>query len=712
MSVNGEKLLRKIVEYKNLSWRESQGKMVAEIDNSLNNLSDKEIIGITVNAPVGTGKTIGYLSNIISRKGRTIISTTTKALQEQIFEQELPELAKTIEAINGEKITFSILKGKSNYACMQLLQEEIYKSTGEIREKLEELKAYLEEEPGRDAEAYFSKLPSKVVYSINYNNPKSKKFGPWIKQHQKDEMLEKIENCSLETPLVDIQKIAQQKHNPYVAAYAQSLLADIVVMNTTLLVFELKKTKMIKRGIISSEFTPNIMSGVKNIVIDEAHHAKNKVSEAYRQEISKEKITKELDTLSIHCKNSGFANMSQEIKESSKFLTQNMPQYKEGKNLNQKEREEVAEWLESIYAPLEKISQNLKKDSALTSYVLEFELGLLSTIKGISRDLTKGEEKSFFFRATASSNKISIVPVNVSFFIKDIISAHNSYNIYAKQDIKMNPAVLMCSGTIGKNIPYGLGFNESVFINVDSPFDLKKARLLIPQGIGKPSDHNWMSKSKKIILESIKAANGRTLVLTTSRKNLEVFTDFLREEKSNEYKVLSQIDNMSKKELVKKFKEDEESILVGTMGFWEGVDVPGRSCGLVIMDKIPFPMPNDEIFSAQRTYAEEKKQNPFMSIDVNYAAAMIAQGAGRLIRSVNDVGGVIILDERIIKAKYGQKVVSLMPNWPLTNNHLVFNEWLKITTNNPERVKTTIIDKNWKQLKAQNNIKNRTMRSR
>ena len=129
--------------------------------------------------------------------------------------------------------------------------------------------------------------------------------------------------------------------------------------------------------------------------------------------------------------------------------------------------------------------------------------------------------------------------------------------------------------------------------------------------------------------------------------------------------VLAQRD-LPKRRLVERFEEEETSVLVATMGFWEGLDIPGRSLELVVIDRLPFPRPDDPLWVARRELAETQERSPFQTVDLPRATMLLAQGVGRLIRTTSDRGVVALLDSRLAKMSYGRVVLGSLPPMPIT----------------------------------------------
>ncbi len=182
--------------------------------------------------------------------------------------------------------------------------------------------------------------------------------------------------------------------------------------------------------------------------------------------------------------------------------------------------------------------------------------------------------------------------------------------------------------------------------------------------------------------ELIGAAGGRTLGLFSSMRAAQAAAEAMRERLDN--KVLLQGED-TLGELIRDFASEATACLFGTLSLWQGVDVPGSACQLVVMDRIPFPRPDDPLMSARQKAVEEAGGNGFMAVAATHAALLMAQGAGRLVRAVDDRGVVAVLDPRLATARYGSFFRSSMPEfWYTTDRNQVRRSLAAIDASAPE----------------------------
>ena len=204
-------------------------------------------------------------------------------------------------------------------------------------------------------------------------------------------------------------------------------------------------------------------------------------------------------------------------------------------------------------------------------------------------------------------------------------------------------------------------------IDVGSPFDYAKQGILyVARHLPPPGRDGLGEKQVDEIVDLVDAANGRTLGLFSSRRGAEAAAEAVRERLPH-LTILAQ-GEAQLPELARLFVEDPHACLFGTLSLWQGLDVPGDTCQLVLIDRVPFPRPDDPLMSARQRAADKAGGNGFMAVAATHAALLLAQGAGRLIRTTDDRGVVAVLDPRLVTARYGSFLrASLPPMWPTTD---------------------------------------------
>jgi ATP-dependent DNA helicase DinG len=195
-------------------------------------------------------------------------------------------------------------------------------------------------------------------------------------------------------------------------------------------------------------------------------------------------------------------------------------------------------------------------------------------------------------------------------------------------------------------------------LRVEGSFDYARQGLLyVASQLPDPRDQAWAASAAAEVRNLVEASGGRALVLTTSFRMLEVIAAALD---GVPFDILVQ-GTVPKRQLIAKFSANETATLVATMGYWEGIDVPGASLSLVIIDRIPFPRPDDPLMQARREVVAARGGSPFDEVDLPRATVLMAQGSGRLIRNESDRGVVAVLDRRLTAMRYGQRILRSLP---------------------------------------------------
>ncbi|MFM9015534.1 MAG: ATP-dependent DNA helicase, partial [Candidatus Nanopelagicus sp.] len=215
-------------------------------------------------------------------------------------------------------------------------------------------------------------------------------------------------------------------------------------------------------------------------------------------------------------------------------------------------------------------------------------------------------------------------------------------------------------------------------LDVGSPFDFaNQGMLYLPKDLPEPTRDGISHQVLVELGELIQAAGGRCLALFSSWKGVEAADDHLRKVLAElKLPIITQRRGDAVGPLIEKFANDESSTLLGTISLWQGIDVPGPACTLVAIDRIPFPRPDEPVLAARAAQADQAGGSGFMQISLPRAALLLAQGTGRLIRSLDDRGVVAILDSRIVNKRYGATLLNSMPAFYRTHDGAVIKEAL------------------------------------
>jgi ATP-dependent DNA helicase DinG len=712
-------ILNAVLKHRGWDRRDGQVTMVSTIAEALVS-SDFGTVDVAVNAPVGTGKTLAYIIACLARRGRIVIATSTKSLQEQIIAEELPKLREDLRAIYGYELTYGVLKGQSNYACLNKIRDSLGKVDGSKADDLLDLEmpdsrdiSVLREILRRgdeavnegdvlryDSEYLLARMTpdGQAKYSASKGcTHKSKKW--WTAPEETDDISVAFSlgpQYQGFEPHDLVRALAHDATCAYRAAYAHCVMSDVVVLNSSLLVSEIQREATREHA--------DLLAGSAVVVVDEAHHLPRILAESYSSTTDFEKMSKdfksvipkvatrygdeargmieavykdliELENEIIEIDDSDMGVKAHRLaigKAAATWKEKAVPTLAGLKVKGATAKPSEAVNNEGVPKPLAELLRPIDgdEDSAMA------QVGILKGVMQANDDGEFVNEVTIQGRSSPKDTALVVkqVPVDVTRFRYDI-SRRSTTESLLVEGIGAPAAVVLSSGTITFGTPGLVGMRTKSFIDVPSPFDSRKARLYIPATIPEPSAPNWVAESWKEMRSAIEAVNGRAMILTTSKAKTLEFADLCKRDLKGKT-IITQYDG-AKREVVAKFAADEHSVIIGTISMWEGVDVPGQSLSLVIMDKMPFPMPNDAVFAARRKWIEKHKGNAFMEVDVDHAAVMLAQGAGRLIRSVGDIGAVMIMDKRIISKRYGAAAIGLLPHdWMMTSDRAAFDDWL------------------------------------
>ena len=707
-----DRVLRELLDHRGWDVRTGQSQMVQAIDKAITSSQDA-----SVKAPVGTGKTIGYVIPALTRGSRVIIATSTKSLQDQIVEEELPKLQNDLREMYGVELSFAVLKGRANYLCESranamlspkskdsgLFADEVGNGIvspqikSRVKELMEQSKSQVRNAAGVtkfDIGDEIKTLPAEVRKSISATGTcadRTRIFG------------------GMEEPLVS--------SCAYRTARIKAVAAHVVVVNTSLLSQELKNL----RAFGTSDDRPNLLAGADTIIVDEAHHFPRNIAESMTSKFDCLVIEKRAEKIERLVQETGFDKTNPS--ESAEITaTVNSARGLSSRIVNafrKTEDRSNAEYREALFNALMVPTEGLRKSYALARikdgngeyrypglYNSMSKLGealgevyeVRMTVRQEDRETKEkqkqegklhDDEKSFAYYVHLANDdendaEVTSVPMDVSFIRQMLAGAGTRSDMYNEPSRARNTLVLS-SGTITTRTAVSLGLSPKSMVEVESPFDPDRVRMFIPTGPN--SEKANIAKVKKAILNS----GGRTLVLTTSNKRLDHYTEALRGDKeiSRKFNIYSQLDGLPTGTTKQMFSDDETSVLVGTMTFWEGIDIPGQSLSQVIIDKIPFPMKSDPYFNARQEYEAAQGLDVFKTVVCNQAAIMLAQGTGRLARTTDDLGGLMVLDSRMHKF---YPVRSLLEqNWSYTEDFDDYLSWMR-------EMEPSDFDANWKKI--------------
>ncbi len=619
---------------------------------------------LVVQAGTGTGKSLAYLVPALLHDQRVVVATATLALQHQLVERDIPRLVEAVAEKHPEVDTsYAVLKGRSNYACLHRIREgvpdeeqaalvEVPRST--LGKKVLELRAWAEQEAESGGTGERDRAPRHTdrewrQVSVSHRECLGASRCPFG------------EECFVE------------------AARAQAHRSHLIVTNHSLLAID------------AIEGVPMIPD-YDVVVIDEAHEVVARVTQAATDEL----LASDVDRASRRSRRyvaseDAETSPADDLADAGDALAAAIAECRPGRF------DEVPEMLSDALV--------LVRDAAracLSAYPKEGDAGP-ATEADAGRTQARGSVQEVFVtaeRMAARSEhdvlwlheggdrippRLCVAPLEVWGPMRD--------KLLTDKAVVMTSATLMLGGdfnAIATSVglrpieridavtgdPAAPGGDQRdalpwVGLDVGSPFDYgQQAILYVARHLPPPGRDGLGEAQLDEIASLVDAADGRTLGLFSSRRAAEAAAEAIRERLPH-LTTLAQ-GEAQLPELARQFVGDPHTCLFGTLSLWQGLDVPGETCQLVLIDRIPFPRPDDPLMSARQRAADREGRNGFMQVAATHAALLLAQGTGRLIRTTTDRGVVAILDPRLATARYGEFLkASLPPMWTTYDGDLV-----------------------------------------
>jgi ATP-dependent DNA helicase DinG len=613
---------------------------------------------LAVQAGTGTGKSLAYLVPALQlaadKKGPVVVSTATIALQRQLVDRDLPRLAGALREPLGRTPEFAILKGRNNYLCLN-----------KLRNGPEDEQDSLFDALGRQAPT--SQLGAHV-----------KRLHQWAASTttgDRDELVPGVPDQAWRQVAVTARECLGVHRCPFgiqchsERARRMAAEADVVVTNHALLAID----TLGEGGILPEH---------RIVIVDEAHELVDRVTSVATGELSAYAIDFAVRRTGRLADEAETARLS----EAGNALTPLLATLPGGRmdHLDQGLGATLAALRDAASACAVQVRKiaSAKDDDADPAEVTAAQTALVSLEEiavvtdrmttAFDQPISEREEVVWLERPedwadNARPASLHVAPLEVG----EVLAEH----LFADKTVVLTSATLTLGGSFAPLArQWGLDAsaigNEWAGIDVGSPFAHGRSGILyVAKHLPPPSRDGLPPEYMDELWELIKAAGGRTLGLFSSMRAAKAAAAAMRE--SLPYPVLCQGDD-STMQLVKEFAADEPTCLFGTLSLWQGVDVPGPSLRLVVIDRIPFPRPDDPLASARTRAADARGGSGFMEVSANHAALLLAQGAGRLLRSMDDRGVVAVLDPRLITKRYGEYLrASLPPFWQTTDPQVV-----------------------------------------
>jgi len=589
---------------------------------------------LAAEAGTGIGKTFAYLVPAILSGKKIIISTGTRHLQDQLFFTDLPRVTKALTL----QTTTALLKGRSNYLCLHRLLMAPH--LGFINR---ETKAFLSEVDE------WSKLTQSGDISELSEIAEDSYVWPMVTSTA-DNCLggecDKWESCFV----VNARKKAQS--------------ADIVVINHHLLLADMT---------LKNEGFAELLPDADAFIIDEAHQLHDVAARFFGDVVSsRQLISLARDTIAEQVNDASDMSELREYAEEVEKAARDFRIALGESGLREtwlkiKNKESVKTALKNLLSVLNDlllVLQVASERSRGLEQCFERAQSIVSRLNKFHQQSqqTQADDEDnlsvLWYETYTKSFMLHATPIDVAKIFQQHTDNFSASWIFTSATLQVNKKFNHFAKNIGLE-----EFKNGVW---DSPFDYQQQSLLfLPEKLPQPSDPSYTRELMQQALPVLQASQGRAFVLFTSYNAMHQAHDYLK--KMLPYELLVQGD-LPKHQLLEKFRETDNAILLGTSSFWEGVDVRGESLSCVIIDKLPFASPGDPVVQARIDAIKQRGGQPFMEFQVPQAVISLKQGVGRLIRDVNDYGIVMIGDPRLKTKAYGRVFLNSLPSMPVTSD--------------------------------------------
>lgn len=580
---------------------------------------------LAVQAGTGTGKSLAYLVPAIVRAMEddqaVIVSTATIALQRQLVERDLPRLADALEPHLDRRPTFSILKGRNNYLC---------------RNKVAEVPLDPDDGIGDTGALIDSSTLSKTAAQVLM----LREWADDTEDGDRDSLDRGVSDMAWRQVSVTSRECVGAAKCPMgdtcfaEAAKARAADVDVVVTNHALLAID-----ALSDGLILPQH--------ECVVVDEAHELDARITSVATDELTSTGVT----LTAKRAKNAGAVEEAGDLEDAAGMLQEALVSLG---------HDGVGRWEEippDVGVPLTALRDALWRAQTALATSQEGDATERQTVRAALENMHDAAVRILALDDAdvvwlTDRRALCVAPLTVSDLLRD--------RLFGENTVVLTSATLALGGKFdAMAAAWGLPRGEWDGMDVGTPFDPAKSGILyVARHLPKPGRDGTDPKVMDELASLITAAGGRTLGLFSSRRGAEAAAEEMR--RRLPFEVLCQGDDAIGN-LVEQFTANENSCLFGTLSLWQGVDVPGPSLSLVVIDRIPFPRPDDPLLSARSDAANRAGRSGFMEVSATHAALLMAQGAGRLLRSVDDRGVVAVLDPRLATQRYGSWIAASMP---------------------------------------------------
>lgn len=576
-------------------------------------------------AGTGTGKTYAYLVPALLAGGKVVISTGTKNLQDQLYQRDLPTVRDALKV----PVSTALLKGRSNYLCHHHLERAQSDGRFTTREDARHLAKIVKfagiTQTGDKSEA--SNVPETASVWMQVTSTRDNCLGQECPHHK---------DCFV------------------LKARKEAMRADVVVVNHHLFFADL---------MLRDEGLAELLPACNTVIFDEAHQLPETASLFFGESISTSQLTELARDTRLEAANSArdftaLPAATDALDKSARDLRLAFKQ-NEGR-MNASAMENWPGWTDAILALEDRLQQlnKLLQQQAERSEELEncWQRGQALAQKIMEWQDLQQVGKVRWLEIFHHSVQLNTTPLSIAEIFADQIKGHprawifTSATLSVKQDFS--------------HYQSEMGLPDAQTACWESPFNYpEQALLYVPRNMPDPNHPDYTEAVVKATLPLIEASNGRAFLLFTSLRAMQRAHDILMaqlERNQIEFPLMLHGEG-SRNELLDRFRQHGNAILLGSQSFWEGVDVRGEALSLVVIDKLPFASPDDPVLAARLAQITRQGRNAFMEYQLPRTVINLKQGAGRLIRDETDRGVLMICDPRLISKSYGKRIWQSLP---------------------------------------------------
>jgi ATP-dependent DNA helicase DinG len=610
-----------------LTERTAQRRMASSVAAALT-----DQLPLLVHAPTGVGKSLGYLVPIVAAGRRAIVATATKALQSQLVERDLPRLADAFGT------TSALAMGRANYACLARMDALVAATR---------LAATAAEEAALEL----------VAWAVDSPTGSRLDAPPGVRDDVWDLVSTSGEDCPGQKGCAFHQRCIAER------AREQAREVDVVVTNHHLLLLELELRAMAD--------APGVMlPEVDVIVVDEAHRLADHAADLYGATVTAARMGRAGAAADAAAKAAGLrSDWARRLRGRFLELAADLPP---GPVLpGGRAHATLSAALNPLVSEVQAAAATLKD---LGDHADEPDAAILAArrrLRGLTRDLTR------LATPTGPDDDAGAAP-ELAVWVEE---GRAGGRVVRSALVEPGPvldavlwnrtaSVVACSATLAVAgsldvAARALGVRDPATLVAASPFDFRRNALLyVPRTLPTPSSSGFQAAAERELAALVEASRGRALVLCTSWRAVESFAAALS---GLPYELLVQGDDVPAR-LAARFRDEVASVLVATRTFFEGFDVPGESLSLLVLDRLPFPRPDDPLLAERGRRVEAAGASRFAEVWLPAAAVSLQQALGRLVRSETDRGVMAVLDRRLADAGYRAPLLASLPPARLTRS--------------------------------------------